>query len=64
MTKKQREKAKEAIIYLLHKCGAMTRKKMTYLLYFICFDYYEKFEKNFLGLTFIKTKNGIKIKEL
>lgn len=64
MTKLQQKKAKEVILYLLQKCGKMSRKKMTYLLYFLCFDYYEKFNKDFLGFNFYKTKKGIKIKEL
>ena len=60
MTKQQKTKA--VIKYLLHKCGAMTHKKLTYLLYFIDFDFYEKHWKKFMGLTYIRTKKGIKIK--
>lgn len=64
MTKKQRNKTKQVILYLIHKCGKMSEKKLTYLLYFCEFDFYEKEERKLMGLTYYKTKNGIKIKEL
>ena len=58
----KKEKAKNVILYLLNKQGAMSLERLTYLLYQIEFDYYEKYCKKLIGFTFIKTKNGIKIK--
>ena len=52
--KLNKRKVKEVILYLLNKCGSMTKEKLYYLLYFISFDYYEKYEKHLTGLTFIK----------
>lgn len=59
--KLNKKKAKQVILYFLNKCGGMTFEKLTYLLYFAEFDYYEKFEKHLCGFTFLKTKNGIKM---
>lgn len=53
-TRLNKEKAKEAILYLLNKCGGMTKKKLQCLLYFIDFDFYEKYEEHFLGFTYLK----------
>lgn len=52
--KLNKEKAKEVILYLLNRCGAMTQEKLFCLLYFIDFDFYEKYEKHLTGFTYIK----------
>ena len=38
-------KLKQTILYLLEKCGSMTKAKLECLLYFCDFDHFEKFEK-------------------
>jgi len=63
-TPKFREKKARAVILYLLSRGKMTKQKLTYMLYYICFDYFEKFEESICGLNFFKTKQGIKIKEL
>lgn len=52
--KLNKEKAKQVILYLLNRCGAMTVEKLMLLLYFIDFDFYEKYERHFMGFTYIK----------
>ena len=52
--KLNKEKAKQVILYLLNKCGAMDEEKLFILLYFIDFDYYEKYEESLTGMTYIK----------
>jgi len=48
--KLNKEKARQTILYLLNKLGALDEKKLQLLLYYIDFDYYEKYEKQFIGL--------------
>ena len=48
------EKSKEVILYLLNRSGRMTEEKLYCLLYFLDFDFYEKYEKHFMGFTWIK----------
>ena len=49
------KKAKNVILYLLNKSnGAMTKEKLFCLLYFIDFDFYEKYEEHFVGFTYYK----------
>lgn len=57
------QKAKAVIFYLLSQ-DKMTKKKLTYMLFYLDFDYWEKFEEVFMGAKYFKTKQGIKIKEL
>lgn len=52
--KLNKEKAKQAILYFLNKCGAMDKEKLELLLYFCDFDYFEKYEKPFMGFTYVK----------
>ena len=52
--KLNKKKAKQVILYLLNKCGPMTKEKLGYLLYFIDFDYFEKYEEYFMGFTYYK----------
>lgn len=52
--KLNREKAKAVILYLLNKCGAMSKEKLGLLLYFVDFDFYEKHEISLTGMTYIK----------
>lgn len=47
-------KMKEVILYILQKCGATTKEKLSTLLYFIDFDYYEKHGTSITGSTYIK----------
>jgi uncharacterized phage-associated protein len=55
------EKIKEVLLYLLEKVGAKPNVGETViykLLYFIDFDYYEKFQKQLMGCTYIKNHHG------
>jgi DNA-binding XRE family transcriptional regulator/uncharacterized phage-associated protein len=55
------EKFKEVLLYLLEKIGAKHNVGETViykLLYFIDFDYYEKYEEQFIGATYIKNHYG------
>ena len=55
------EKFKEVLLYLLEKVGAKPNVGETViykLLYFIDFDYYEKFEEQLMGCTYIKNHHG------
>ncbi len=54
-------KFKEVLLYILQKAGAKPNVGLTVLyklLYFIDFDYYEKYEKQLMGLTYIKNHHG------
>lgn len=58
---KNLKKFKEVLLYLLDKVGAKPNVGETViykLLYFIDFDYYEKFEENLIGATYIKNHHG------
>ena len=55
------EKFKQVLLYVLEKVGAKPNVGETViykLLYFIDFDYYEKYEKQLMGLTYFKNKYG------
>lgn len=55
------EKFKQVLLYILEKVGAKPNIGMTVLyklLYFIDFDYYEKYEKQLMGLTYFKNTHG------
>jgi len=55
------EKFKQVLLYVLQKVGAKPNVGMTVLyklLYFIDFDFYEKYEIQFMGLTYIKNTHG------
>ncbi len=55
------EKFKQVFIYMLEKVGARPNIGLTVLyklLYFIDFDYYEKYETQLMGLTYFKNKHG------
>lgn len=61
ITKKNLEKFKQVLLYVLQKVGAKPNVGETVLyklLYFIDFDYYEKFEENLMGATYIKNHHG------
>lgn len=61
ITCKNLDKFKQVLLYLLAKVGAKPNVGETVLhklLYFIDFDYYEKFEENLMGLTYIKNHHG------
>ena len=60
------KKFKEVLLYVLQKIGAKPNVGLTVLyklLYFIDFDYYEKYEKQLMGLTYIKNHHGPTPKE-
>ena len=52
---------KQVLLYVLNKVGGKPNVGETVLhklLYFIDFDYYEKFEENLMGATYIKNHHG------
>jgi transcriptional regulator with XRE-family HTH domain len=58
---KNLQKFKEVLIYILNKVGAKENIGETViykLLYFIDFDFYEKYEEQLVGATYIKNKFG------
>jgi transcriptional regulator with XRE-family HTH domain len=61
VTKKNLDKFKQVLLYVLNKVGGKPNVGETVLhklLYFIDFDYYEKFEENLMGATYIKNYHG------
>jgi len=61
VTRKDLDKFKQVLLYVLNKAGAKPNFGETVLhklLYFIDFDYYEKFEENLMGATYIKNYHG------
>jgi len=55
------QKFKQVLLYILNKVGSKPNIGMTViykLLYFIDFDYYEKFEEQLIGATYIKNQYG------
>lgn len=58
---KNLEKFKEVLLYILGKVGSKPNIGETViykLLYFIDFDYYEKYEEQLIGATYIKNRHG------
>ena len=58
---KNLKKFKEVLLYILERVGSKPNVGMTVLyklLYFIDFDYYEKFEEQLVGATYIKNHFG------
>jgi DNA-binding XRE family transcriptional regulator len=58
---KDLEKFKQVLLYVLSKVGGKPNVGETVLhklLYFIDFDYYEKYEENIIGATYIKNTHG------
>jgi transcriptional regulator with XRE-family HTH domain len=67
VTEKNLEKFKQVLLYVLGKVGSKPNVGETVLhklLYFIDFDYYEKFEENLMGATYIKNHHGPTLAEL
>ena len=61
LTEKNLEKFKQVLLYILGKIGSKPNIGETVLhklLYFIDFDYYEKFEESLMGATYIKNHHG------
>ncbi len=61
ITRKNLNKFKQVLLYVLGKVGGKPNVGETVLnklLYFIDFDYYEKFEENLMGATYIKNHHG------
>jgi DNA-binding XRE family transcriptional regulator/uncharacterized phage-associated protein len=59
--RKNFDKFREVLLYILEKVGAKPNIGQTALyklLYFIDFDYYEKYEEQLIGATYIKNKFG------
>jgi len=59
--RKNLKKFKQVLLYILEKVGSKPNVGETVLhklLYFIDFDYYEKFEENLMGATYIKNHHG------
>lgn len=59
--KKNLDIFKQVLLYVLNKVGGKPNVGETVLhklLYFIDFDYYEKFEENLMGATYIKNHHG------
>jgi uncharacterized phage-associated protein len=59
--KKNLDKFKQVLLYVLEKVGAKPNVGETViykLLYFIDFDYFEKYEENLMGATYIKNHHG------
>ncbi len=55
------DKFKQVLLYILKKVGGKPNVGMTVLyklLYFIDFDYYEKYEEQLMGLAYIKNHHG------
>ena len=61
LPQKNIEKFKQTFTYLISQVGAKSNVGQTVfykLLYFIDFDYYEKYEEQLMGLTYIKNSYG------
>ncbi len=61
ITKKDLNKFKQVLLYVLNKVGSKPNVGETVLhklLYFIDFDYYEKFEESLMGGVYIKNHHG------
>ncbi len=61
VTRKNLDKFKQCLLYVLGQVGGKPNVGETVLhklLYFIDFDYYEKFEENLMGATYIKNLHG------
>ena len=61
VTQKNLNKFKQVLLYVLNKVGGKPNVGETVLhklLYFIDFDYYEKYEENLIGATYIKNHHG------
>jgi transcriptional regulator with XRE-family HTH domain len=59
--KESKDKFKQTLLYILNKVGSRPNVGQTALyklLYFIDFDYYEKFEEQLIGATYIKNTYG------
>ncbi len=55
------DKFRQVFLYILNQIGAKPNVGQTVLykiLYFIDFDYYEKYQKQLMGLTYFKNKHG------
>lgn len=66
ISQKRLDKFKNVFLYILQKIGAKPNVGLTVLyklLYFIDFDYYEKYEEQLMGLTYIKNHHGPTPKE-
>jgi transcriptional regulator with XRE-family HTH domain len=61
VTEKSLEKFTQVLLYILNKVGGKPNIGETVLhklLYFIDFDYYEKYEESLMGATYIKNHHG------
>lgn len=49
-----KKKLRAVILYLAQRVPDLTEEKLHTLLYFIDFDFYEKYERSLTGLTYVK----------
>jgi len=59
-----KQKAKALVKFIICYCENLNYEKLVQMIYFIEFDFFEKYEEGLCGFTFIKGKNTIYIKEL
>lgn len=65
--RKDLKKFKQVFLYVLEKTAGKSNVGMTVLhklLYFIDFDFYEKYDRQLMGLTYIKNSHGPTAREL
>ena len=48
------DKTKEVVLYILDKVGTVEESVLFNLLYFIDFDFYEKYEEHLMGMSYVK----------
>lgn len=51
-----RQKTREIILYILEKMPEISDRTLKEILYFIDFDYYERYEEHLMGFTWKKKK--------
>jgi len=54
MRENNKEKTKQVILYFLNRCGGMNKEKLFCLLYFLDFDFYEKYGRSVTGMKYYK----------
>lgn len=53
------DKAKEAILYILNALNETDEESLMNILYFLDFNFYEKYEEHFLGLNYLKKERTL-----
>lgn len=49
-------KLREVVLYILNTFGPLDAETLGAMLYFVDFDYYEKYEEHLIGATYSKEK--------